>query len=338
MRPLIVLLIFFSRLVLAESPSARVTTSILSESGSTGISTARVASATMNRLSVDASTGSLYSFSTFRLGFDRINPDYSRYLITEKNGKITELSKSYFGTEFVARSGVDLFFKKLSFSLDGSTTTGRTPFPGSMAKVSSSFEEYLTGSKYSIEISRSDYLIPESYYIDPDNFQSKRMPTRNLVNRLVVSWEQIMSERTKAKVEIFGVSRPKNRPPFGGAEASLGWANTIYSSIIGKLGIAHEQRSSPLFDNAGYFDGTWAQIEYRLEPSYNWSLSGILGTILERESPRGIVLNQKIGTDSVEFLARTRGKSWEIGIKGLGSFSNTGYQSFQFGGDFTWQI
>jgi hypothetical protein len=322
----------------AEAPSAKISTSLSSESGDAGLTTQSSASATSTTVSVDASTGSYFRKSTVRLGYDQINPDYGRYLLTDRSGNITPLSNTYSATESVARAAVDYYIKDVTLSIDGAQTASTTPFTGYTAKFTAAYTNYLLGAKYAVAVSRADHDLPLSYFVNPDTFQTELRPSRNLEDRVALSWEQILNEKSKTKLEIFSAERPESRPPCMGGEASIGYALTDYSALLGKIGIAHESRGAILYDDRGYFDATWAQIEYRIEPSYRWTLSAIFDTILESETARGIYPDQSIGTDSIAIQARTRGKGWELGLKTLGSLANTGYESLQFGVDLAWQI
>jgi len=339
MRTLALLIVFvFSLAAHAEAPSAKISTSVSAESGDAGLTTESSTSASTITVSVDASTGTHFHTVTYRLGYDEITPDYSRYLVTDRSGNVTSLSDQYSTPESVARAGVDYYVKDFSFSIDGSQTASDTPFPGYMGKFTSAYTNYAAGAKYSLQFSRSDHELPLSYFVNPDTFQTELRPSRNLEDRESAAWEQILSERAKAKLEGFTAQRPESRPPYVGAEGSIGFALTDTTALLGKIGIAHEIRGTILYDDRGYFDASWAQLEYRIEPSYRWSVSTLFDTILESETPRGYFPEQKIGTDTLAVQARTRGKNWELGVKALGSLANTGYQDFQLGMDLSWQI
>ena len=323
---------------LAEPPSSRFTSVFKTETGTTGLASSDVSMISTRTSSVDLDSGSWLSTAQFRCGFDRVDPDYSRYLITEKNGTVHALSTQYRGSESVLRAGVDIYLKDYSFSFEGSNTQSAAPFPGSNAKLSVAFESPVYGSKYSVGFARQDHRTPLSFFVDPDTFQTRLRPERSLENRLSAAVEQILSEDAKLKAEIFAADRPESRPSTQGLDLSSAVAVNSRSSVVLKVGGAHETRSASLLDERGYLDATWGQAEYRLEPSYRWSISGVVGTILETESARGRFSFQKVGTDSIGFETRTRGRAWEFGVKALGSFANTGYQSIEFSGDLAWQI
>ena len=334
-----VALVFSGCFAWAEQPTVKLSSSLGSESGNAGLTTTDSASAVTKISSVDVNSGTLMGSAILRTGVDVVSPDYSRNLVTDYHGNSHPLSGDYSHLESRLRAGLDFYRGPISFNVDGSETLNSTPYPGSSAKLVTSYEDHVNGSRYAIGLSRMDYSAgPASYYINPDTLTTQQRPARNLDDRLSASYQQILAERLKSKIEIFSGEKPDSRPPYRGGEISLAFALGDESALIGKTGGAHEDRNSALYDDRGYFDALWSQLEYRLEPNYHWSLSATVGSILEMETARGTLASQQVGTDSIGLSALTRGRSWELGIKALASFSNTGYQSALITGDFTWQI
>src|SRR5690349_18263494 len=88
----------------AEPPSSKITSTYRSEAGSTGFDTS--SPFVMQRtMSLDASTGSYSNNVTGRFGFDRIETDYSRYIIRDRAGNGTPLSKTFAEPEHLMRAG-----------------------------------------------------------------------------------------------------------------------------------------------------------------------------------------------------------------------------------------
>jgi len=345
MRPLISGSLLFAVLFLpalqahGEAPSFRMTTNVHDESGTAGlITTTSPSSSSTLTTSLDGTSGSLTRNLSVRFGLDHINPDYSRYLILDRSGSATPLANSFNAPENVGRFGVDFTAQRLTLSVDGAQTISETPFPGGSVGLMGTYDSYEKGARYSLNLTRSDYSAPLSYFDAPETFQTLPRPTRLLEDRLTVAWEQVLTEMLKSRIETFVADHPQNQPSVVGGEAALAFALDGKSALIGKLGSAHQLQNTQIFDDRGYLDATWMQIEYRLEPAFRWALSAGAGTVYETESARGRFPYQRIGTDTLSIGARTREKMFEIGITALGAFSNTGYQSIQVGGDLLWQI
>lgn len=342
MRSLIVIsplmMLSFSLVAGAAAPSAAFRTSAKSEKGSTGLVDTNANASIGLVSSVDLQSGTYFRNLDFRVGFERTKADYNRYLLTDRLGNQTELAKSFDRPEHAVRIGASAFLGQTTLLLDGSKTMGQSPFRGYAGTFGLNHELLGSGTKFLFTLSRSDYAAPASYYIDPDNFATRKRPERNLENRASVGAEQIFSETTKARIKVFAADKTNARPLQRGAEIGLAKAVSDSASLIGTLGLAREKRSDPLLDDRGFFGANWAQIEFRLQPSYRWEFAAKLGTILETESARGRLPKRRVGTDSLGLSAKTQWKFGEISANALGALSNTGYSAYTFGGNFTWYL
>lgn len=336
MRTLVFLFLPLS--VFGAPPTSKFSASYKAESGSTGLGDSNASRSTTKITSVDLSTGSIYPKGQVRVGLDSTNADYSRYLTTDRAGTSTPLSRNFQGTEYNLRGGVDAYSKAGSVSVEGAKTMGPTPFPGFFAKSNYSYDVYGWGSRFSASYLRSIKKLPASYFVDPDSLQPKLRPSTTIEKRAEVSWEQILSEIAKSRLNFYLSQKPASRPTLRGAEISLALALKEDQALVGKFGGSKETRNAPLFDDRGYFSAAWAQLEWRFQPSYRWNFAFQMGTILEMETARGRIPYRKVGTDSMGAEVRHVESRWEIGFHAVGSSANTGYKSLQSSGEFIWKL
>jgi|GEM_PF-3705377 len=320
------------------APSLKVSTVVKSERGSTGYSTAGVANASTLTTSTDLGSGSALGVLGLRMGYDRLQPAYERVIITDRQGNARALSALHPGPENSVRGGLDVTLPALTVSLDGSHTVGNSAYPGHSAALKGAFDRYATGTRYTAELSRSDFSSPSSFFVDPDTFRTRERPGRLLESQVKIGVEQVLSESVRSRLQALYAVRPERAPPKAGFEASLAWAFHDDKAIVTTLGSARERRAGALYSDRGYLDATWLQAELRWEPSYAWRVYGRVGTLLETESARGRIARQRVGTDSLGLELRRTGGPFELGLSSLAAFSNTGYRNLQVGGNFVWLL
>jgi hypothetical protein len=335
MRALVLFFILSSTYALAAPPSATIRSSVKNESGSTGLTNTNSSSSATMVTSLDADSGSYLNGASLRFGVDRSKSDYRRYVLTDRAGTQSDLSQQFSAAEHTLRLGSSLYLKQTSLALDAAKTAGPTPFPGGSLTGTLSQEFLTSGSKLAITVLHSDHQSPSSYYIDPDTFSTKLRPKRLLENRGQFSVEQILSEKTKLRLAVFLADKPESRPLERGGEFGLAHALGDSSALVGTLGLAREKKSDLLPDDRGYLGASWADLEFRLQPTYHIDLSAKIGTILETETARGRLPQHKVGTDTLGLSGKYRGSFGEAGLTALGARSNTGYQALSFGGTFT---
>ena len=334
----LIFVFLFSSISFAASPTAVFHNSVKTESGSTGLTSTNSNSTSTITNSIDFNSGSKFSHFEVHGGFDRLKADYSRYIITDRQGNEPELSSQFNQSEFTGRVGTSVFFGRDTIVIDGSKTIGASPFSGFSAGIQATHDFFLSGTKISLNANHADHKTPFSYYKDPENFSPRVLPTRNLENKFIASTEQIMTESLKMKLSIFVTDKPDTRPLQRGGEVSVADAITESSALIGTIGMAREKKSDPLRDDRGYFDANWLQVEYRYFPNFRWEFSSKIGTIFETETARGRLPRQKVGTDSLGLAAKSHWKFGDIGMSALAAKSNTGYRSFSLGGNLSWNI
>lgn len=323
----------------AEAPSSKLSYAYKNESGTTGIDSAQGAgNSETNSMRVDFSTGSRLGRMRARANLERVNSDYSRTILTNREGATTVLADLFRRPEQNAGLGVDMLLPALTLTLEGTSSISETPFPTKSARFGMDKMLVSMGARVSASISAYEQEQPVNYYVDPDSLQPTARTTRVLEQRADLRYEQILGVRWKARSQFAFAKRPRDRPNRYSVEERLAYALGDESAVHITVGGATESRAQALQDDRGYFNAVWWQAEIRRDFINGFNLSGAFGTVVETESARGRIPRQTVGTDVVAISANYHKGRIDFGLNSQLQFSNTNYRNYQLGGNFLWEI
>ncbi|MCO5142847.1 MAG: hypothetical protein M9962_07145 [Oligoflexia bacterium] len=320
----------------AEEPSTRMSTNVRTEEGSLDNRESSGTKSSQVQISYDLSSGTLRNF-IFRVGLDQAFRDYSRDFTVDRTGSSQPLLVDS-NVEYQARLSTEYVSSYGYFTLKGTKTLSKSPYPINQGVFSYSKDFYSYGLKSGFQISVSEQKSPLSFYVDPETFRRSSRATRKNSKTAEVFAEQVLSERWKVRINPKFVEN-RTQPNSYGFSTQFAWAFLDSAALFSLTGFSREFRTQGYSEDRGFYSSYWQEIQLRKEWSRKISSNLLLGTQLETETARGSREYQKVGVDyfGLDFTGNLS-SSLLFGLNGKFSFTNTGYKSLTYGGNIIWQF
>jgi hypothetical protein len=273
-------------------------------------------------------------------------PDYSNYLVIQKNGAQIPLSQllaggssgsGSSGTELSAAASMAWDSGPRSASLSWLGNVNSSPFAvqALTASYTEGFYEKTTllGARASAYTARQ----PDSFYIDTA-FVTRERPQLIHGNELAVFVDQVLTERCKVGAELSTADREEDRPRNVGGVLRGAYAFT--DRVFGQLALTRidELRSQPLLDERGYFTLSAAELSLTYEPWVDVLISPSYGWVLEDENDPRTGSEVRVGSDQYGLGLRYRRGAWDFELKSAYRATNTDLTDVMLGGGVTWRI
>lgn len=324
---------------MGEAPSVGMVVSSFSQTGATHLNLLENAQASGGQqTSIKASSGLMKQGLRLNLSAIHLSRDLGDYSLMERNGSITSLGDRFDGEEQMASFGVDYVKGPWTVNSEIRQTLSQSPLSQRQGSLKVIYQMPRWGSQLSLSHVRAIQDQPASFYIDPESFATKARATqlRPAITRL--TYDQIHSERWKSQLTLMGGERPEDRPRHLGAGYRLAYAMGDTWALHAGAEAIRESRSDQLKDSRGYFDLDEFDIGVAIEPTYNLIIRALVGTAIERESKRGSVPKQTVGTDKIDLQVEYRKARLSLFLQGNLQETNTKLKASQLSGGATWEI
>jgi hypothetical protein len=273
-----------------------------------------------------------------RAAATRAKNDYSNYILRDRFGRETFLSKSFNTDEKNLDSGLDFTRGAHLASFTHSRSVGATPFPYHSNTISYALSLWNGASQAGAAFSSSRQEQPANFYIDPRNFRNRERARSLTSQREELFYEQTITEKFKSRATLFHGNRFEDRPTHLGGELRLAYALLDNLALRLDSGLLRESRKEVLRDDRGYFSARWAELQVGYEPALDLVVTVALGTTIEHEDTPWDNIRRQVGSDSFGTKLSYRRGSWLANLAANSSITNTSYRNRSFSGEFTWEL
>ena len=276
----------------------------------------------------------------FDLGLAMITtvPDYSTIQITDRSGNTHLLSQDYSGKPEL-KGSTDLTYTRGSHraALSWTGSVSDTPFPSQLLTVGYNEGFLQQTTIIGVSATVAEQRQPESYFIDRD-FKTKPRPTLVHASAMILSGEQILTDRWKTRLELSTGIREEERPRNLGATLKESYALT--DRLFARLALSDisELHNQALKDENGYYTLRSAQTGLIYEPIYDLLLSCAYTVAMESETDPRIDREVQVGSDHFGLGLKYTYKTWELSMSAAYLITNTSLHGLDFGGGIAWKI
>ena len=267
-------------------------------------------------------------------------PDYSNYLVTQRDGTTVPLSQALGGnplSELSASAGISWDAGPHSAQVSWLGNLNSSPF--AVQAVSASYAEgfYEKTTLIGAHVTAYTAAQPDSFYIDTD-FVTRERPQLIHGNEVAATCDQVLSERFKAGLELSTADREEDRPRNIGAVLRSAYAAT--DRLFARLALTRidELRSQPLLDERGYFTLSAAEFSLTYEPWVDVLISPSYAWVIEDEDDPRTGSQVRVGSDQYGLDLRYRRGGWDFDLKSAYRATNTNLTDVVLGGGVTWRI
>lgn len=323
----------------AEAPTVGFSVTSFSQTGATHLNLLENSQAGGGQVTeVTASTGLMSQGFRLNLSANSMERDLGDYNLVRRDGSVTSLGETFDGQEQMAKLGVDYVKGAVTIATEFSQTMNKSPLSQKQTSLSLAYQFFKTGSQLTLSHVRATQEQPQSYYVDPDSFETKQRATQLNPAITKLSYDQILGERVKSQFHILSGQRPEDRPGHLGAGMRMAYAMGDTWALHAGAETLRESRSDSLKDSRGYFSLNEFDFGVALEPLYNLVIRASVGTAIEKESARGSLPQQTVGTDKLDLLVEYRKARLTLYVQGNLQESNTDFKASQITGGATWEI
>ena len=270
--------------------------------------------------------------------------DYSAVILTSASGEKTPLSGSFNKLETSAEAGLEWRQGPHTTNLSYAQMLSDSPYPFTAAALSYNRSFYTNSTVLGADYNVSHQNTPKTFFDDPsDSFHSKERPDSLHAHRIVLWYEQILSERYKTQFRWLEGQR-EDRPQHIGLE----WRNsyTLLDKVFARVDLGHlsERREQALRNERGYLNVSWAEAQLTYEPIYDLLLTASIGTTVEREDipwdrdVNGLTRKNQFAADIYGLRLSYKAKRWSAGLQAQSGAANTSYRSSTYSGNFIWEL
>jgi hypothetical protein len=339
MRALILILLLCITTVRAEPGKLSVDYTSASQKGqTTSLVSDQTSEIDASSTNLKYSSGLLKNAYRLRLDFTQAKQDLSEYLVREKNGSTTPLSKSFDGSYSSFNLGQDFIYKDMSLGLDYGQTLTTTPLKTQQWAGTLAYQNYAYGMNFTYNFNYKKSSRPLSYISSPETFLGEELATQTDKIDHSLSYDQLLNEYMKSSLSLKESQIRQDRPKNYGARAQLYLAPTLDLGLSLAYEKIVEQKDFLPKDGTGFYqiDSYEAGIAYEFFYRYLVTLNYAL--IIEEETARGNTPERKIGTDALSLKAEMDYKQFLPFLRAAYEKSNSGRVAQNFAGGLSWEI
>lgn len=271
-------------------------------------------------------------------GLDRVQPDYSSYLVTERDG--TQVPLSDLTPDVPAYAGaLNLDWTSGSHNASLAWAGALTQSPFALQSLTLGYAESFYNKTTTVGARFTYFTLdqPDDFYID-ENLVTEERPTLIHGTEAVAYVDQVFTERWKGDLELMSGTRVEDRPRNVGATLKQGYAVT--DRLFGQLAFTRiaELTSEPLLNERGYFSLDAAELTFTVEPVVDLLLSASYGLVVEGENDPRSGRQAQVGSDQYGLGAQYRRGAWSWESKAGYRVTNTGLYDLGIEGGLSWQI
>jgi hypothetical protein len=265
-------------------------------------------------------------------------PDYSDYLVTERNGVEAPLtSQTSIKQEYSAASHLNWNSGSHNATVGWSGSASSSPFWQQSADASYTETFFNKTTAIGIKGSMGVLRQPTDYFVDL-NFITEQRPLLIHSNSAGLTVDQVLAERYRIQFEGDTSDREEDRPRNVGGTFRQSYA--LADRLFARLDLARisELHFQPLLNERGYFSLNSAEIFLTSEPWIDFLVTGSYGYVVENESDPRSGREVQIGSDQFGIGLKYRHHAWSYQTKAAYRVSNTGIHDTFVQGGLEWQI
>lgn len=331
------LIFFFSLCAVAAGTQVQVSTLTLQTSGQTSLDQKPAENQTGQTYAVELTSPRLSSGLQITASYRQIKNDYSNYILQERNGTEKQLGSTFDQLESQGTVAADLMYQNLSVNFSVDSSLNQTPFPSRFYQLTQTTQlnHQLTEVRWGIGTGKMEQ--PLSYFTDVRSGERRQRPTLLDFRTYVLSAEQVMTDRLRAKLQL-DLSQRSDRPSSTGVTVRSAYAVSERDFIHLQAMRRQESRQDQLQDDRGYFDLSGAEASYARYLTYDLVGSVGYGLIVEKEDQPARFRKDQMATDVYTVKLDYQGVRWSGGLKYQQMSSNLDYASNSYGGQFAWSF